>query len=908
MRFFIIISTIIILHVEGYPWGTDECGPPNHGGGSSSDTSPFSIALNGDTLVVSSTQQFRGFFFTTNKGLSFSNIPVSSHTSDVCGDSDSALMQSNAMKRSMLTTTLSCSSNPGVSFTLTGYIVFSYRQAYRVISESFTCPSNDPETTLNPADTTASPYEPIPTSGEMAQFQSLSMLTVQWVPSTAAARSSTYSLSSSALTVYFDTSGNSEGWIGLGFGYADYRMSGGKKALSIEVSDGFCVMRFWTLVDHTAQSVTGPDPWLINPSCSMLTPTLASAEFTVGGSSLINLPPQGTKIYTLIAGALGTSFGDHGSTWDYKHVDYLSSVSPDTLSLSVNPWYLAHGIVFIANFSILMPLTSFLILYNKTRFYNTHKFLGVLIVLLLASGWLLTRGTNQFDSSTTYQPFSSDPNGENHESLGNIGCWTAVGVCCGGVVLWWIRLPKTMKKMVRYAHGIVGVGLSFFGPYVVWTGWVRLEPLIPPVSVLTDSAWIWEALAIALGGIYLLRSFFRCACGSGSNQQAEKESAIGESIVSRQQVQKLVDNGKLILIINGVVVEVPKNFSHPGGREVMAQFNGQEIGQVLSGQQPAYVKGKLKYVPHSDEAFMVANRMKIGVLEGAQVYLASPVVQLGDSIAQPQAADNYETLGGIISIDRINRADDYPVRLFRIGVQYLRDLGAVQVGSRIYLSIPHEVPAGEEIIKRPYTVCHVEANHVDFAIKIYPTGKFTQKLNWLKPGDAITLSKAISHPPIPCIPTPPSMLVFVAGGTGMVPMIGYFKMLSQFALGGTLLWWVRNELDLFLIQELQEFMKTVYLNVVLFYTQPVEAAEPIAMGQALKKRVPRRRSSATQLEANAFTGKISRDTILQAFQGSLPVDPHDLCFIMSGPEGFITTARNSITELGVPESRILSLD
>jgi hypothetical protein len=60
------------------------------------------------------------------------------------------------------------------------------------------------------------------------------------------------------------------------------------------------------------------------------------------------------------------------------------------------------------------------------------------------------------------------------------------------VILWALRLPSSVKPLVRYTHGIVGGLLSLYGPFVVWTGWIRCGdgPLI------SDRGCAWQCAII----------------------------------------------------------------------------------------------------------------------------------------------------------------------------------------------------------------------------------------------------------------------------------------------------------------------------------------------------------------------------------------------------------------------------
>ena len=948
-----IVNLCVFAITRAHPWGTDRCGPPEHGNGATSDTTGLTLALNGNTLVLSSTSQFKGFFLQVSNSLSFSDPPSQTTTSSICTTDDlqSVLMHTSSVSRTFVSATVACSDFPGRTFSVQAYLVYRYSRQYVFFNRQLTCPTNSGSTAV----TTVAPGSAttVDAASGFGQFTSLGMVDLQWVSSIQVV-SGGASMYTSTLTAYFDTNGYSVGWVGIGFGYTDFKMDGGKKAVVLSVNNGQCSISFQSLVNHQALRVISgtntADPWSISPRCNMMTSTLGSMTFKIGAQTLIALPPQGTSMYVLIAGERGYQLGAHGMNWDYKMVDFLSTDSPDGSGEPVNPNYMAHGILMIIVFCIFMPLTAFLILVDKKRYRHFHKWFGLFILLLMVVGWLLTNPAKDKQNRGTYASLSSSDDGLNHSQFGSAAAWITVAVCVLGVLMWVIRLPKTMKATVRYLHGIVGVFLSFFGPITVWKGWVRLKPVIPIKGGLTNSPIVWLILTIILAVAYAAVFLGRLSGGGGS--RGGKVHKRKEAVLTQFEIAQFIQAGRLILIVNGVVVEIPDTFAHPGGYEVMAHYNGQEIGPILAGSQPASINGRLKFVAHSDAALSRVQRMRIGVLAGGFSdvsealaadggAVAPAVTELYGSASAPIQDEHYTSLGQLVSQDRLNAAEDFPVRLFRIGLNFMRDLGDVEVGSRIYLSLPenessagqseapagdaaHSVPAADEespatiainvvakkeLLKRPYTVIHVGEGTVDFAIKIYPNGQFTQRLNFLQLGDAIQLSRAMAHPPIPTIPAPPSMLVFVAGGTGITPMIGYMAHIAEAALGGILLWWVKHEKDLFLVEELKAYMRHYNLKVQLFYTQVVDKPKEITVGTGvLRENLKRRGSVQTDFDANPIHGRISATSFVQAFHGAFPIHPREMCFIVSGPKGFVETAQGSIKELGVPDFRLVALD
>jgi hypothetical protein len=68
-----------------YPWGTDSCGPPIHGSGSSTDTTGLTIKMDGSKVVLASTRgSFKGFYMQATQNLAWSNTPAGASRAHTC--------------------------------------------------------------------------------------------------------------------------------------------------------------------------------------------------------------------------------------------------------------------------------------------------------------------------------------------------------------------------------------------------------------------------------------------------------------------------------------------------------------------------------------------------------------------------------------------------------------------------------------------------------------------------------------------------------------------------------------------------------------------------------------------------------------------------------------------------------
>ena len=574
-----------------------------------------------------------------------------------------------------------------------------------------------------------------------------------------------------------------------------------------------------------------------------------------------------------------------------------STSTGDATTLPVEPHYLIHGFVFIALFAVLMPVTAFLILINKSLFYTAHKVLGVIAIILLAIGWAILNWAD--DDDPNYAPLAYVKYGKDHEDYGSIGCYVAAGVCGTGVLLWFLRLPKTMKTIVRYVHGIAGGLLALYGPFVVWTGWIRLAPA--SISALDSTPLVWMSLAITLacayGIVFLVRR---------SQRPTPRDPIPLERIITRPEFDQMIAGGKLLVVVDGSVCEInPSNFSHPGGMDVLWQYNGKEVGGIMRGSTPAMVKNRSRTVAHSDYAIRLAIKMKIGILQKG-----ADLEQGNASVPSAPIIVSEPIIGTLITSPQINRSIEFPVRLFRIRVKDLKQFGkdGIGSGSRVYMSFIGDNTG----LTRPYTVVsvNVEERTVDFAIKIYSGGLFTSKLAAIKEGGKVALSQAVMHAAVPSIPSPPTMLIMIAGGTGITPMLSYIRECGKYALGGVILWWVRNSSDLFLTEELEKLCHKYPLRIHVFYTQPETDPEfapgqQVVMGGALRKDSVSRYPDFVK---KAIEGRISAAKILEGVGGFLPVDPRDIGVLMSGPDGFIESANKALNELEIPQQRLLCLD
>ena len=146
------VTIVIFSTAAGYPWGTSDCGPPGHNGGSSSDATGLSVAMDGSKVILSSSRgAFRGFYMRSDQNLVWVDPPAgsllahlapqrrrtvaASHTrsgttaSSVCsGSANTVLFHSNSNAKSLVSSNIACS--PGQAFSVSAYVVFSFSAPY----------------------------------------------------------------------------------------------------------------------------------------------------------------------------------------------------------------------------------------------------------------------------------------------------------------------------------------------------------------------------------------------------------------------------------------------------------------------------------------------------------------------------------------------------------------------------------------------------------------------------------------------------------------------------------------------------------------------------------------------------------------------------------------------------------
>lgn len=567
---------------------------------------------------------------------------------------------------------------------------------------------------------------------------------------------------------------------------------------------------------------------------------------------------------------------------------------------NVDPWLLAHGIIFTLNYAILMPVATFLIIFDRERFYQEHNILGVIITVLLVAGWAsLSGATADAADGIRYSPMSDSSVGLSHSVTGIVGRFFAVVVCIVGVILGVVRMPKHIRIAVRWAHGVAGVALSFYGPLVVWNGWVRIQPFIPSIPAFDSTPMVWYTFVILLCLVLGTRTLRKIGISSRyrkkltgdvidePNPTIDVEKAV--PVLSVPDVVELIKNDKesLFFFFENQVIRIDdvKSFEHPGGVDILNTFNGKDITGILYGEESFEDQGRQRCVPHSSMAVRRLLDYRVGKIDTPMPAVTDSSTALIDDFPVMFSIDEEGKSVGIISdITTLNNSPDFPVRKFLIKIVDPVMLMRASAGMKIRLSLSFDDVT--DTVERTYTIVSLEKGVMELIIKMYPEGALTSRLVKMTVNQPLFFSKLASAPKFSM---EVSFLLFLAGGTGIVPLMYYIESTDARA---HVLWSVRKVSDLFHVTVLNEILEKCdrKLKITIKLTGEVEAQTPESLGFSDKVSI--------------LPGRIQESTLSEIL-----VDDINACgAIMSGPPNFIECMHASLTAAGLDTRNILSLD
>ena len=569
---------------------------------------------------------------------------------------------------------------------------------------------------------------------------------------------------------------------------------------------------------------------------------------------------------------------------------------------SVDPWLLSHGVLFILNFSILMPLASYLILSDRDKYYQIHCGLGILITAVLVAGWACLAGQSMNkELGYVFAPLSDTEVGISHKVTGIVARFVTVVVCIVGVILGVLKMPKTVRYAVRVSHGVGGVAISIFGPTVVWNGFVRLQPFMPEIGFFSSTPIVWYSLVILLVPVYLWFTL-KERIDKKTEDKNRKEIQLSDMMDIEKSLQDLslpavvalmkTDTDNSVFFFFGeYLVKVPDDFDHPGGKGVLWQYAGQDITRMFCGEEAFDEEGRQRFYGHSVDAVTRLLLMRIGRV--------SPPVLADASTTMGFSREESFGFGGMFSIDEegrcigilvsktsVNRSMEFPVISFVIKIDDPVILCSTSAGMKVRLGV-------DTLLKRTYTVVSVDPiqQTIQLLIKIYPNGKLTRKLALLGPGDPINLCGLSSPPSFPPSLTACTHLL-IAAGTGLVPILYYIRLLT-----GTvrIVWSLRKFDDIFCVDEINAALSSkaesndCRVDMRVYFTGESDVADQMDMGLL---------SSCVEISF----GRIEISSLLSNS------DPQECRAIMSGPRDFVNCMHASLSDCGLRPSSILSLD
>lgn len=585
-----------------------------------------------------------------------------------------------------------------------------------------------------------------------------------------------------------------------------------------------------------------------------------------------------------------------------------------TIAQGVDPWLLAHGIIFILNYSFLMPIASFIIYYNRDKFYQAHCILGVVITVLLVAGWAsLTGATRNKEHGYSFGPMSETSVAKSHSATGTVARFVAVVVCIVGVILGVLRMPKRVRAAVRVAHGVGGVGISLFGPAVVWNGFVRLQPLIPPIAIFDSTPIMWYSGVLTIF-IYIFYSYAKSirnsyktkiiAVHDQSTEMADLETSVQAISISEALELMRSDNRGIFVFYHDELIRVPRakaEFDHPGGIVPISQYEGKDISDFFAGREAFNDEGRQRYHEHSREALRILFAFRVGRVQGplsqafggdSSTVAGANGMSIDESYSGPMFSIDEEgrSSGTVICIDRLTENIEEPVMRFTIEINDLVLLSCLSAGMKIRLSL-----ADNDTIQRTYTIVSFDSvkRHFTLMIKIYANGFLTSKLAELSPGDSVILSN-LSSPPLPehfLVPHV-SRHILIAGGTGIIPIMYYMERVKDWSV---IFWSLRTHEDVFFLSELDEILRRKQtdgcrIRIVIHIT---------GISSERFDAIPGLSSDKVSIEY----GRITPSSIMErvdSFEG--------VSVVMSGPKRFAESMHDYMVSIGVASDRVLSLD
>jgi NAD(P)H-flavin reductase len=536
-----------------------------------------------------------------------------------------------------------------------------------------------------------------------------------------------------------------------------------------------------------------------------------------------------------------------------------------------------------------MPVACFIIYYNRDKFYQLHCILGIIITVILVAGWASLAGAAANKSNGyVYGPMSNTAVAKSHSATGIVARFVAVVVCIVGVALGVVNMPKRVRTVVRLAHGVGGVLVSFFGPLVVWNGFVRLQPFLPPIPFFDSTPLFWYSVVLGIGGFVLFQYFRKSqAVEVAKDDQEMTDLETSVPIISIPEALEMMKNNDqhLYVFYGETLVRLPRlkaEFDHPGGLGPIAQLEGKDVSCVFTGTEPFTDEGRQRYHQHSSEAHRILMSFKVGRVVGPLGLPDGSTVMGGPSIDESYGCPMFSideegnSVASFTEKTQLNLSETFPVFKFVFSISDLILTATLNRGMKVRV--------GFEGVVRTYTIVSFDPlrRRLEFVIKIYENGELTSKLVNLNSGDQVVLS-GLSSPPLPVYPSI-AYHILLAGGTGIVPIMYYMERCCQ---GSIVLWSLREPSDVFFLEELGTILterakQDDAIKIIIYFTRgdPVESPHELI---------------------ETRSGRLTFD-IIESYVSC------DVAAVMSGPKNFVECMHEALVKSKVSSERILCLD
>jgi ferredoxin-NADP reductase len=383
-------------------------------------------------------------------------------------------------------------------------------------------------------------------------------------------------------------------------------------------------------------------------------------------------------------------------------------------------------------------------------------------------------------------------------------------------------------------------------------------------------------------------------------EDIEDESDIEKSVpfLSVPEVVELITNDRdsLFFFYENQVIRIENldNFHHPGGPDLLKEYNGKDISGIISGTDSFSDQGRQRFLAHSNTAVKQLLEFRVGQIAGPSpavgdnsTVMGGTLAGLMDELAGPPGGmfsidEEGKSVAVVTSVETLNTSEKFPVKRLLLKVLDPVLMMRANAGMKIRLSLSPD----DDAVERTYTIVSVEQGKLELIIKMYPEGTLTSQLANIGINHPMFLAKLAPAPRLSN--SLEGSYLFIAGGTGIVPLMYYIDSIKREGLHAHVIWSLRERADVFFINKLNDAINDGGIRVTVMFTGEETPSGPdLGFHQDVEVR----------------PGRISNDQLRQAIN-----ETEAISAIMSGPSNFVKEIHSNISSLGVDGNRILSLD